>query len=437
MQIQSCHRAVSREGGYGLRNLLSDCSGNVAILAAFLMPVLVGGMGLGAEVGYWYVMKRQIQHAADVSVHAAAVRKRAGDENAVFRDVALRIAREAGYDPSAGTFSLSSPAASGPSAGSPDTVEVVLSENIDRYFSSFFTDQPLQLSGRAVARVMVGSTVCILALSGKDPSAAKALDIKGSADMTLVGCDIASNSLSTSSFHLQGAAKINTDCAYTSGNLDTTGAKATISLKVCDAVRERYFPVADPYKDVAEPSATAPCQNGSIGKQNQTTTVTPTQTVWVDGVSVPGMRYCSLTLKGDVIFEPGVYIVDGDMKSTGGSITATGATFYVRGSVDIAGNAEIKLTAPTSGPLSGLVFFGARNASEMHKINGNSNSFLQGGVYFPAGHVEFTGSSAMTKGCTQVVADTLAFSGNSSIGSECADVGTRDINASGAVRVTE
>ena len=43
--------------------LFSDCHGSVAVVAALLFPVLIGGMGLGAEVGYWYVTQRRLQHA--------------------------------------------------------------------------------------------------------------------------------------------------------------------------------------------------------------------------------------------------------------------------------------------------------------------------------------------------------------------------------------
>ncbi len=55
-----------------LSALASDRSGNVAIITALAMPVLVGAMGLGGEVGYWYYRQQEMQSAADSAAVAAA-----------------------------------------------------------------------------------------------------------------------------------------------------------------------------------------------------------------------------------------------------------------------------------------------------------------------------------------------------------------------------
>ncbi|HXV28910.1 MAG TPA: pilus assembly protein TadG-related protein, partial [Sinorhizobium sp.] len=74
------------------RRWLKEDRGAVAVIAAITFPVLVGAMGLGAETGYWHLKQRKLQHAADVSAHAAAVRHRAGDAQASLDSAALRIA---------------------------------------------------------------------------------------------------------------------------------------------------------------------------------------------------------------------------------------------------------------------------------------------------------------------------------------------------------
>jgi Flp pilus assembly protein TadG len=50
----------------------ADRSGNVAVITALSLPVLLGGTGLGVEVSYWYVTQRSMQNAADSAVIAAA-----------------------------------------------------------------------------------------------------------------------------------------------------------------------------------------------------------------------------------------------------------------------------------------------------------------------------------------------------------------------------
>ena len=47
------------------REFRRDAGGAAAVVAAVLFPVLIGGMGLSAETGYWYMKHRKLQHAAD------------------------------------------------------------------------------------------------------------------------------------------------------------------------------------------------------------------------------------------------------------------------------------------------------------------------------------------------------------------------------------
>ncbi len=50
----------------------SDSRGNMIMIAALVMPVLLGFAGLGTEVASWYANKRGLQNAADSAVIAAA-----------------------------------------------------------------------------------------------------------------------------------------------------------------------------------------------------------------------------------------------------------------------------------------------------------------------------------------------------------------------------
>lgn len=74
---------------------------------------MIGGMGLGAESGYWYLTQRKLQHAADVSAHAGAVRKRAGDDNAQIKAAAEHIAAASGVK----KIVVNNPSTSGAFAG--------------------------------------------------------------------------------------------------------------------------------------------------------------------------------------------------------------------------------------------------------------------------------------------------------------------------------
>jgi Putative Flp pilus-assembly TadE/G-like len=404
------------------RSVRHDTSGSVAVIAAVAFPVLIGGMGLGAEVGYWFLTERKLQHAADLAAYAAAVRLSRGDEDETLDAVALHVARESGLDEAHGGIEVHHPPISGPNAGDEDMVEVRLTEDVDRLFSQFFHDDSLELQGRAVAQALPGATVCALALS---PFANNALYAKGSATASFENCVVASNSGSASSFHMQGAS-FAADCAYAVGGYQSTGGSNSLNLAECDEVEEDHDPIADPYADIGVPTAPSPCvPSGTV----QNTTVTPILTY----LGMNYIRYCSLTVKGNVTFQPGLYIIDGDFTNTGNTnLSGTGVTFVVRGNVTLNGNLTMNLSAPTSGAYSGILFFGDDDpAIEDIKINGNASSVLQGAVYFQTGKLLFTGSSAATNGCTQIIADTIEFSGNSGIRSSCESAGVREISGDG------
>ena len=78
-------RALYHRLTASLARFRDDRRGSIIILAALLFPIVIGGLGLWIETGYWYHMQRRVQHIADVSAHAAGVRIRAGDTKAVIQ----------------------------------------------------------------------------------------------------------------------------------------------------------------------------------------------------------------------------------------------------------------------------------------------------------------------------------------------------------------
>ena len=96
----------------------------------------------------------------------------------------------------------------------------------------------------------------------------------------------------------------------------------------------------------------------------------------------------------------------------------------------------MNLSAPTSGPTGGMAFFQDRNApfsansncgngNAQNKINGGSGQLITGALYFPNQSVCFTGNSATTGvgKCTQLIARTIDFTGNSDVRLSCAGTG--------------
>jgi Flp pilus assembly protein TadG len=413
------------------RALRSDESGAAAVLAAILFPVIVGGMGLGAEAGYWQMQQRKLQHAADASVHAAAVRKRSGDAKNGIDAAALHVATQSGFSTAAGTIAVNTPPASGTSSGDRNSVEVLLSHTQPLLFSSVFRDEPVTLRARAVVQIIGGgSQACVLALS---PTAPAALQVAGSTIVTLNGCDVASNSNASDSIKMHGDAKLTTDCAYAVGEAIVT---TNLTLNTCPTVSP-YAPVTpDPYADLQEPALSGTCRSASVGD----TTLVPTEP-HPSGMKV--MRFCDgLNVKGTVTFEPGLYIIEAKdfAVNAGAVLKGSGVTFYfAKGAgLKLNGGATTNFSAPASGPFSGVLFFGERSSTVIaNQVNGASGSTFDGAIYFPGAGVEYSGRAGSTGGCTQIIGRTVTFIGNSEVKSDCQAAGTRSIATNQTIRFVE
>src|SRR5689334_9882964 len=54
-----------------LTRMLADTSGAVAIMWGLVLPLMVGGIALGTDVGSWYFAKRNLQNSTDTAAIAA------------------------------------------------------------------------------------------------------------------------------------------------------------------------------------------------------------------------------------------------------------------------------------------------------------------------------------------------------------------------------
>jgi hypothetical protein len=417
------HTLLSRLHRFGVHN-----GGATAVVAAILFPVVVGGLGLGAETGYWYLSQRKLQHIADVSAHAGAARLRANDTNEQIVAAARHVAYESGYR---GTQEL----IVNPNYGDPDSmmVEVIASDEQPRLFSAvvagFFSKDPattITMNARTVAMVdsNSGTVACVLALS---PTAPRAVTMDGSGSVNLEGCDIASNSNAADA--LYATSTVSTDCAYSVGGAQAPG----LTSKVCDKVKINQPLIRDPYADVVEPPKPGSCNN-----KNQGHPTTPTELN-------PGC-YNGLTVKGPVHFNPGVYYInEGEFNVNAGDnskLTGTGVTIYLANgaSLNIGASIQMNFSAPGPGePYAGIVVFGARNATTtIHKLAGGSGSDYTGAVYTPASRIEFAGNSKATGGgCTQIIGARVKFTGASALKSTCDNAGTTAIVTNELVKLVE
>ena len=400
------------------RSFLFNRSANVATIFALSTPLVLGGAAFGVETGTWYFEQVKLQQMADTAAYAAAVDNRAGKTAAVMMTSATSAATDNGFDATTDSLVLNTPPTSGSNQNS-NSSEVLLTRTEQRFFTQFFDTSPVTIKARAVATYVSSANACILSL---DPSASQAVYFNGSSTIKLVGCNVMADSISSSSVYSQGASLLSVPCLMTAGDVSIN---ANVTETGCSSPMTQLAPVADPFRNVAEPAVTGNCQN-SNGNTLQ-----------------PG-RYCGgLSLNGTVNLKPGTYIIDGGTLKTNGNanITGTGVTFYLANNAQISinGNSNMNLTPPTSGTYSGMLFFGSRSnsASTSITINGSSTSSMTGAIYFPNQTVSYIGDFQGANGCTQVVARIIQWSGNSSLGVDCSAYGMSPLPVGGVVKLVE
>jgi len=403
-----------------LRRLLGSrgVGGNVAVIFAFALPVVVGGAGLGVETSLWYYSSLKLQAVADAAAYAGALEKIAGSDNPTIVAAATQSATSNDFV-APGTIEVNTPPLSGPNTAK-KAVEVIVKHNLDRYFTAIFNSTPVPQRARAVALITDASKACVLALS---PSAVQAALFSGNTTVNLTGCSVMSDSVAADAIRTQGSATIKADCLITVGGMVLNNPVTT----TCSSNLTKALPASDPYSSLPTPTGGNPCKSVNGNKTTQTLQ--------------PG-TYCSgMDLKGNVTLQPGVYVVQGGMKINANAVVAgSGVTIFMAGSntVSMNGTATVTLSAPTSGTYSGVLFYGDRTgAAAQSTFNGTATSLLTGAIYFPRQQVNYLGNFSGNGGCTQVVADTIQWSGSTTIKQNCTSLGMKDIPATQSVQLVE
>jgi Flp pilus assembly protein TadG len=395
-----------------IRTVLSRCyrsrRGNVAVISALALPCIVGFCGLGADTGYWYYRQRVLQGAADITAYNAGVALSAGSSKATIVAGATTDATTNGWNSAQGTITVNIPPTTGNHQNA-NSAEVILTENESRFFSLIYSNSKVNISVRAVAEYKSSGIACMLAL---DKSAQNALSFSGSNSTKLVGCNAMSDSLNNQSLGVNGSATVSVPCAISAGGVDVGG---TLTLTQCKSAITDAEPAADPYASLAAPAIPAGCTNPPA-----------------NGNLSPG-KYCGgLSIKDARTLNPGVYVISGGtfMLNANANITGTGVMFYLTNGATLKfnGNAQMNLSAATAGTYAGILFYSDRTqANVTQTFNGTDSSVFTGALYFPSQSVTVNGNYTGANGCMQLVADTISYSGSSTLSATCPGTGLSGI----------
>lgn len=455
------------DGAKILARLHSDRRGASAILFGLAMPVLVGFLGLGVEVSYWYLEKRKLQEAADSSALAGAREYAANNAGQAQMEAAAAVA--AGKSGFAGaTLALSQPPTSGPFAiggtlEDPAAVEVVLTETYGTHFVSLLGMTTATIRARAVAAEGGGdadSAACILSLAEDEPEIcdnnSTGIVFQGSLDLETSECLVHSNDSCGPSFDFNGNPDVEVDCLTYSGGSDPaqdpiSGDSSGLVLGACDAPGY-HEPVADPYENASIPGDLGPCHGSPAGLPDPDDPADPDLRRFTPGYycdndpnpNVGGMELLSQSGQVNTL-DPGIYFIEGDVGINGGSIIGQDVTLvFVDGNFDFNGNGDLILVAPDADDIydtglapgfdlvqdqgiapyhywDGLAVYIAEASSLgdgnpcANKINGTATVQVSGTVYAPDTCITFTGNNSAGGAddpCFRLVGGNISLAGN-------------------------
>jgi Flp pilus assembly protein TadG len=414
--------------------LRSNERGAVSVIMGFLLIPLVGALALGAEVSNWYMTTRGMQNAADSAAIAAATN--AGSNYDV---EAKAVASQYGFVDGTNTISIAVTNTAACPGGGNTCYSVTISGYVPLYLSQvvgFHGDTTLngtpekKLSSVAVAKQSTQpKDVCLLALASS--GASQGIRTNGAPTGNMNGCDSMSNT----------AAQCN------GSNLGLGISFAVGSNNGCGASQISNPAMTDPYAYLASnilPLSSSGC-GGSYPQEskhgNSYSVATSNQLSGSLNLSSGNNFKCGdQMLTADVTINaplgsPAVLVIEnGQLDLNGHTLTTSSGSAvtvvfsgtngsYTHAPTDNTNGAggALNITAPTSGPWSGVAIYQDPSLTTGVDVSaaGNSPTWdISGLIYMPHATVTLKGAidkSTNGKSCVVIVADNFQISGTGGV----------------------
>jgi hypothetical protein len=413
----------------------ADQEGQVAIVVALMLTVMLGFGALVVDVGLNWASRTQLQSAADAAALAGAAELPGRPDEALAKATEYMLDNvpsladagagwESDGDESNGDITCYSPPEAPPPPGDPahgcavgDTAIQVLTPPLrPAYaFASILGRRSSEIKALAAAGAPPGPDApCVLCVLSPDASPALAasgsvlLSMTGTAE-TVVNSDAGQAALATDEAQVAGTVRV------------VGGAQSTPPAGFTPAAQTGELPVADPLSNLPLPhqlnppytspdTPTRPDVNLTIGSQTL----------------LPGI-YRSIRASGVGIltFGPGLYVITGEMSVTQSAFVTVGsATLYFACSsypdpcgagstgagLTIANNARFVAQGMNNlaSPYHNLVIFYDRNNGQDLVMGSNGPLSVVGTIYARSAKLDLHGAAGVASLNTMAVVDSVA-----------------------------
>jgi len=353
----------------------SSREGKVLLFLAVSLPMLFGMLGLVVDGGLLMKEHRGLQTAADAAATTAARQISLGKSLSAATQAAVELVHEHNALPDA-TVTVNRPPSTGPFAGKPDYVEVIVSRAVESNFIQVVSGGTTKtVQARAVAGIENATSGGVLVVLDPDPSPVNVSGLPagipalGLPALHLGGLEL----LGLGQLRVQGAVFVNTEWGGQDENGDPAGEEPPLGgsrhaitctpilpltrllaedIRVTGGVdnpanygnvqsgessplKANKPAVLDPLRNLPAPTVAADPFNVSATERG-TVNIVSLPLLAPPVTLQPGVYESITIVTGTVIFQPGVYIIRNKNPLTGislsivaGRVTANGVMFYI------------------------------------------------------------------------------------------------------------
>jgi len=397
--------------------------GTSLVLTAFAIFALLATAALAIDWGLVYLARHQLQNFVDAAALAgaqelpgAAQAKRAAAEN---------YARNYGENfriPPPTPQTISCPPSdpdlqptttcyqigddlvhittpyqrTGDPSPNPNLINVKACRVVSLFFARVLGVCQIRVCAKATA---IGSRPAVArGLVVLDPSGGNALWLQGNARLQIFDGSVIVNSSANNALFVQGNASLTAQQIAIVGNYQLQG-----NASVTPTPLTGQPPAPDPLASLPPPPTSGlPVFPGrTIGGND-------------NAVLQPGIYTGPIRVEGNasVTLQPGIYILRGGLLVSGNArVRGDGVLLYnENGRIEVQGNGELRLSAPTSGTYQGITIFQSRSNTQPLWFSGNANLRISGTIYAPKGSVHFEGNADLQD--SMVIAWRVELQGN-------------------------
>ncbi len=379
-------------------NIKSE-KGQALILIVVAVVGLIGLTGLAVDGGLAYADRREAQNAADAAALSAALASIRGQD---WQTAALEASAQNGCPcDDEHNVEVHRPPISGPYTGNNEYFQVIIQSQVQTRFGSVIGINQMANTVQAVSRAIpptLDNMVFGNAIVALKPEGRGAMRSHGNNNLSVYGGGLFVNSNDGCAFDQMGNSVISSP----NGGLNIVGGACLRgSIDPASVINVGSIPVEYP-PDHLPP--TPVCDGPAVQNGN---------------VLSPGYYESNQSFppRGVDTLNPGIYCVDATfMMNAHDSLTGHGVVIYmVGGNIHWNGDAEINLSAPTSGPFAGLLIYMPMTNDEGIILNGNMDSTLIGTILAPASDIQLNGTMSSSMYHTQVIGYTVDLIGTAGI----------------------